>query len=113
MKKIALKVFRQPPEHLNCAQTVLYAWNEVSGDRRISLTELKPFGGGRASGGMCGALHAACLIAPDRAGDLQAAFAARLYCKELRTAKVHPCETCVVQATELLELHSAQIRSEP
>jgi hypothetical protein len=106
MKKHALKVFRKDPERLNCAQAVLYAWREVSGDTALALTELKPFGGGRAPGGLCGALHTACLVAPDRAEALKTAFAARLgslYCKELRAAKVHPCETCVAQAAELLE----------
>ncbi len=29
MKEHALKVFRQPPERLNCAQSVLHAWHEV------------------------------------------------------------------------------------
>ena len=105
MRENALKVFRQPPEQLNCAQSVLYAWREVSGDTSIALADLKPFGGGRAPGGLCGALHTACVVAPDRAEALKRAFAARLgslYCKELRAAKVHPCETCLAQAAELL-----------
>jgi hypothetical protein len=106
MKEHALKVFRQPPERLNCAQAVLHAWREVSGDTSIALTDLKPFGGGRAPDGLCGALHAACVVAPDRTGALKQNFAVRLgslYCKELRAAKVHPCETCVGQAAELLQ----------
>jgi hypothetical protein len=109
MKEHALKVFRQPPERLNCAQAVFYGWREVSGDTSIALADLKPFGGGRAPDGLCGALHAACMVAPNRAESLKSAFTARLgsiYSKELRAAKVHPCETCVVQAAELLELHS-------
>ena len=107
MKKNALSVFRKDPERLNCAQSVLYAWREVSGDTSIPLDEVKLFGGGRAPNGLCGALHTACMVAPDRAEALKTAFAERLgslYCKELRTAKVHPCETCVGQATELLEI---------
>jgi hypothetical protein len=75
MKEHALKVFRQPPERLNCAQAVLHAWREVAGDTSIALADLKPFGGGRAPDGLCGAL---------------------------RAAKVHPCETCVAHAAELL-----------
>lgn len=105
MKQHALSVFRKDPERLNCAQSVLHAWREVTGDTSLALADLKPFGGGRAPGGLCGALHAACRIAPDRAAALQQHFAARLgsvYCRELRAAKVHPCETCVAQATELL-----------
>ena len=105
MKKHALSVFRKDPERLNYAQAVLYAWREVSGDTAIALADLKPFGGGRAPDGLCGALHTACMIAPNLAEAMKQNFAARLgsiYCKELRAAKVHPCETCVVQATELL-----------
>ena len=111
MKEHALKVFRKDPERLNCAQSVLHAWHEVSTDKSIALADLKPFGGGRAPEGICGALHAACLVAPDHTEALKQNFAARLgsfYCKELRAAKVHPCETCVGQATELLELHCGQ-----
>src|ERR1035438_9365003 len=112
MKEHALKVFRLPPERLNCAQSVLYAWREISGDTSIALADLKPFGGGRAPDGLCGALHVACMVAPNQAEALKLSFAARLgslYCKELRAAKVHPCETCVGQAAELLELQIEQI----
>jgi hypothetical protein len=111
MKEHALKVFRQPPERLNCAQAVLHAWHEVSGDTTIALAELRPFGGGRAPNGLCGALHAACVVAPDQAEALKQNFASRLgslYCKELRAAKVHSCETCIGQAAELLELQIEQ-----
>ena len=106
MKEHALKVFRQPPERLNCAQAVLHAWREVSGDTSIALADLKQCGGGRAPDGICGALHAACMVAPDRVAAMKQNFAARLgslYCKELRAAKVHSCETCVVHAAELLQ----------
>jgi hypothetical protein len=106
MKEHALAVFRKDPERLNCAQSVLHAWREVSGDTTLALADLKPFGGGRAPEGLCGALHAACLIAPAKADQLKTHFAARmgsLYCKELRAAKVHPCEACVAQSAELIE----------
>jgi hypothetical protein len=111
MKKHALAVFRMPPERLNCAQSVLHAWCEVSGDKTLAPADLKHFGGGRAPEGICGALHAACLAAPYRAGALKVAFAARLGsldCKELRAAKVHPCEICVGLAAELLEVQAVR-----
>jgi hypothetical protein len=106
MKPHALAVFRKAPEHLNCAQSVLSAWQAVSGDKTLSLAGLKTCGGGHAPDGICGALHAACRIAPDQAEALKTAFIARLgsaYCQELRAAKVHSCETCVATAAELLE----------
>jgi len=105
MKDLALKVFRQPPERLNCAQSVLHAWRETFGDTTLAVADLKPFGAGRAPEGLCGALYAACLLAPNRAEELQAAFAARvgsLHCKEIRAAKQHLCAECVAHAAELL-----------
>lgn len=105
MKEVALKVFRQPPDRLNCAQSMVYAWREVFGDCAITVAELKSFGAGRSPGGLCGSLYAACLLAPDRAEELKTAFAARLdslRCKEIRAAKKHSCAECVAQAAELL-----------
>ena len=84
---------------------MLHAWREVFGDVAITVADLKPFGAGRAPEGLCGAVYAACLLAPNRAEELKAAFAARagsLYCKEIRAAKKHPCAECVAQAAELL-----------
>ncbi len=106
MKEHALKVFRQPPDRLNCAQSVLHAWREVFGESAITLADLKPAGAGRAPDGLCGAIYAACQLAPNRAEELKAAFAVRLgslYCKEIRAAKKHPCSDCVAEAAELLE----------
>ena len=105
MKEHALRVFRQPPDRLNCAQSVLHAWREVVGDTALTVAELKPAGAGRAPDGLCGAVYAACQLVPDRAEELKAAFAAgvgSLYCKEIRAAKQHPCADCVAQAAELL-----------
>jgi len=105
MKEHALKVFRQPPDRLNCAQSVLHAWHEVMGDTGLKVADLKPFGAGRAPGGLCGSLHAVCLLAPDRAEEIKAAFAARigsLYCKEVRAAEKFTCAECVAEAAELL-----------
>ena len=106
MKELALKVFRQPPDRLNCAQSVLYAWREVVGETAITVADLRPFGAGRAPEGLCGAVYAACQLAPNRAEELKAAFVARvgsLHCKEIRAAKRHPCADCVAEAAELLE----------
>ena len=105
MKEHALKVFRQPPERLNCAQSVLHAWHEVMGDTGLKVADLKPFGAGRGPGGICGSVYAVCLLAPARAEELKAAFVARigsLYCKEVRAAKKFTCAECVAEAAELL-----------
>jgi hypothetical protein len=116
VKEHALRVFRQPPERLNCAQAVIHAWCEVSGATSITPARLKAFGGGRAPGGLCGALHAACLAAPDEAEAMKSAFAARLgslYCKDLRATGDHHCAACVADAAELLELQTRPRRTKP
>jgi hypothetical protein len=108
MKELALEVFRRPPDRLNCAQSVLHAWHEVVGATGLQVADLRPFGAGRAPEGLCGAVYAACLLAPDRSEELKVAFATRLgslCCKEIRAAKVHSCAGCVEQAAELLAEH--------
>jgi hypothetical protein len=111
MKDTAISVFRRPPERLNCAQSVYYAWIKSNGGDAAKLGELKSCGGGRAPGGLCGAIYAACLVVPEKEQPLQADFESRLgskYCAELRADKKHPCEACVALAAELL---LAQARS--
>jgi hypothetical protein len=106
MKNHALHHFRRPPERLNCAQSVLHAYRRVSGDTAISVSDMKAFGGGRAPGGLCGALHAACTVAPHKAEKLKARFAATTgstECKEMRRANQFPCEVCVAEAAQLLQ----------
>jgi hypothetical protein len=101
MKIHALAVFRQPPERLNCAQAVLAGYQAVTGDCSLPLAALKPHGAGRAPEGLCGALHAACTLAPERAPQLKADFLARigaLRCQDIDA----PCPDCVGTAAELL-----------
>lgn len=102
MKTHALAVFHRPPERLNCAEAVLAAHQTVTGDHSIAVASFKPWGGGRAPDGRCGALHAACTLAPASAEKISAAFLARigaLRCREIE----HPCVECVGTAAELLE----------
>jgi hypothetical protein len=115
MKHRALSVFRQPPHRLNCAQSVLHAFQELTGQTHLPVTDFKSFGGGRAPDGLCGALHAACAVLPEKADELKTRFAARLgslYCRELRAARQHPCEVCVGHAAELLETEANISRQE-
>jgi hypothetical protein len=106
MKNRALEIFGRPPERMNCAEAVVCAYQEVSGETAIAISEMKRLGSGRAPGGLCGALHAACTIAPDKAERLKARFAeiaGSVVCKEIKRAKQHPCEFCVSEAAQLLE----------
>ena len=110
MKELALKVFRQPPDRLNCAQSVLHAWREVFGDTAITVAELKPFGAGRASDGLCGALYAACRLAPSREEELKAAFAARL--GSLTAKKYAQPRSTPVPSALLRRRHCSRARNE-
>jgi hypothetical protein len=106
MKNHAVELFRRPPERMNCAEAVLSAYQKISGDTAISISDMKRVGGGRAPDGICGALHAACIVAPDKAERLKARFAqiaGSVVCKEIRRAKQHSCEDCVAEAAQLLE----------
>lgn len=102
----AIRVFRQPPLRLNCAQAVAYAWasNEVAAE--IERDDLMGHGGGGAPAGDCGALFAACQIAARRGGDperVRTRFVDRhgsAACHELRANRV-PCADCVRTAADL------------
>ncbi len=105
MKSKALEYFLQPPARYNCAQAVLAAYREVTGDCRCTLESFQTLGGGRAPEGICGALHAACLLCPEATPSLQAAFQAQtgaLTCHALKKPDV-PCTDYVALAAELLE----------
>ncbi|HQF37502.1 MAG TPA: hypothetical protein PK322_00125 [Opitutaceae bacterium] len=106
-------VFRRPPHRLNCAQAVLDAYQTVTGHSVAPVADFKPFGGGRAAGGECGALYAACQAAPSSAAAIRAAFAARTGTTLCRELDALPCEECVALAARLLaQLHS-DVRTAP
>lgn len=112
MKDHALNMFQRPPESLNCAQAVLAAYREVTGDRSIPLDDFKPWGGGRAPDGRCGALQAACALTADHADKLCQVFAARIgatRCKEIDA----PCTECVTTAAALLNASTGLPRLDP
>lgn len=105
MKARAGELFHQPPQNLNCAQAVLAAWKEATGDPSHSVEDFRAFGGGRAPGGTCGALYAACQARPEATEALQTAFLAKfgeLGCRELK-GKAVSCRTCVEAAAEFLQ----------
>ncbi len=96
----ALSTFRQPPHMYNCAQTICAAFG-----REDLLVAMKACGGGRAPEGTCGALYGAMQVAPERAGELEAAFMAAngaTLCRQLKGENRVPCETCVRTAAALL-----------
>jgi hypothetical protein len=94
----------------NCAQSVVYAWNLKTQDSRASEEDFAGYGGGRAPGGLCGALHASCALAGAEAETIQQSFAENtggvLTCREIRMSRNLSCSECVGLAAELLEKHA-------
>lgn len=114
MKQHALAVFHRPPERLNCAQAVLAAYQAVTGRTVAPLSDFEGLGSGRAPEGECGALHAACRIAPASAPALQREFlhrAGATQCRDLKRRLRVPCTDCVALAAELLQQHTASTDS--
>lgn len=101
----ALTAYRK--ERLNCAQSVLRAFQPHPKIRDEDVLEAKHHGGGRADQGLCGALHAALKLTDDPAGrqHLRDAFiteAGSDKCREIRRAGRIPCSECVRLSARLL-----------
>lgn len=100
----ASELFSAVPHRHNCAQAV------ACGCGRDDLyNELQNCGGGRASGGVCGALYAAQLLNPAHAGEIAAEFAAQVGAVECARIKCEfgvPCKECVALAANLVEKYS-------
>lgn len=97
--------FHKEPENLNCAQSVLKAFQKEFDVSDEKIAEYKAFGGGRAEGGICGALFAAKYLLQEHEAELEEAFKTKLgyiTCKELKANKVD-CISCVACADKLVE----------
>lgn len=103
----AAATFHHPDYKHNCAQAIAYKWRRLYADPDTVVARMQACGGGRAEGGLCGALHAALQIVPaERRDKFMADFAARagsLTCAEIKRAAKTPCPRCVAIADELLE----------
>ena len=90
------------PIGYNCAQKVAYA-NQAGQEVIDGLAKM---GGGRAPGGLCGALYSALRLSSETEHErIKAEFSKRLgaeTCRELK-AKGVPCPTCIATAIELLK----------
>ncbi|MBQ6470338.1 MAG: hypothetical protein IJJ33_00005, partial [Victivallales bacterium] len=90
----AEEIFSAVPKTHNCAQAV------AAGAGRDDLVPaLAACGGGRAPNGLCGALHAALAIAPEKHHEqIKAAFASAtgaMTCREIKGATRTSCAKCV------------------
>ncbi len=90
----AASVFHQPPLRANCAQSVA-----LLAGREDLVADLAACGGGRAPGGLCGALHAALLLTPaEKRDEVIETFrqeAGATTCRELKGVVKTPCQKCV------------------
>ncbi|MDO5566909.1 MAG: redox-active protein [Planctomycetia bacterium] len=93
-RKLAKAAFHQPPAMLNCAQSVA----QLAGHDEV-LAAYQAFGGGRAEGGLCGALYAALQFIPEeqreKAKEEFAQKAGALTCREIKGTSKTPCQECV------------------
>ena len=98
-------------ERLNCAQSVLRAFQEHHKISEDVIAKARHLGGGRADEGLCGALHAALQLAGDpfTKQQLRSAFVSEAgsdKCREIRRAALIPCVECVKMAAKLLDEHN-------
>lgn len=94
-------------ERLNCAQSVLKAFNETCQVDEQRIIEAKAYGGGRAEEGLCGALYGAILLLDDQEqiSKLKEEFALTAgsqKCREIKSGSGFPCTECVRLAARLL-----------
>jgi hypothetical protein len=98
----ATEIFSEVPRTHNCAQAVAAG----TGHEELSA-ELAACGGGRAPGGMCGALYAALRVTPESAHEgIKKAFEAAVgstLCRQIKGVCHTPCEKCVETAADLAE----------
>ena len=99
----AVAFYTQKPKQYNCAQAVAKTF------QRDDLVEsLNSCGGGKAPGGLCGALYAALLLASEgQSAAVKEQFLkeiGHLECKAIRKNGQATCTDCVRRAAEILEL---------
>ena len=94
------ELFTAPGHPFNCAQAVA-----LGNGHEEQKEDLARCGGGRAPGGICGALHAALeLVPPSRRDDLLRDFEQAVgnqRCADIKRENQTPCLDCVAIATQL------------
>jgi len=95
-------------DKLNCAQSILKAFRHRKDITESEIDSARALGGGKADGGVCGALHAALLLhdGEEEKRCMRENFSARAgseQCREIRAKKMLTCVQCVELAAELLE----------
>ena len=97
--------FHKKPDNLNCAQSILKAYQEEFSISESEIEAFKAYGGGKVEGGICGALFAAeKLIEKKGLKYISEEFENRVgsvLCKCIKARK-YPCSYCVQIADELV-----------
>lgn len=96
---------------MNCAQSVLNGFKEEFNISEDKIKEFQNYSGGRAPGGLCGALYAAKTILESRNNEkkfeeLEKEFtscAGSTKCKEIRMNRCLSCSGCVEKVSEFLD----------
>ncbi len=98
----ALEIFSRIPKTHNCAQSVAAGCGLDS-----KVPDYAAMGGGRAPGGLCGALFAAMEAVPESKREaLRKEFVSAIgssLCREIKQKYGVPCSRCVETAAALLE----------
>jgi hypothetical protein len=94
-------------EKKNCAQSILAGFSDICGVPDAEIDAARAAGGGRADGGVCGALHAALRLCGENETKetLQQQFVEKAgseRCREIRRLKKLSCEGCVELAAKVL-----------
>lgn len=100
--QLAEDLFHKPPKNYNCSQSVAV----IAGEVELAET-LQPFGGGRAEGGICGALYTALRLTPEKNHEaLKTEFGelvGDLTCREIKTKAKTSCKKCVAAGAMLVD----------
>ena len=106
LRKKSEEYFHVLPEKLNCAQAILKGFQKEFDITDQEIEEFRAWGGGRAEGGMCGALFAAerllCQAGKDSVVDEFRLKAGGLLCSEIKE-KQFTCTEYVRMADELVQ----------
>lgn len=115
MKIKAASDYFHGTEGYNCAQAVLKAFQPESGMSETTIQRAQMAGGGRAQGGVCGALYAAQIILGDKQ-PITRDFIRRqgsALCSDIKVSECQ-CRKLVESAAELTTQHLDKIdKSDP
>ena len=102
----ARDTFRHPAYRHNCAQCIAMKYRSLYPGEDV-MSRFQNSAGGRAEGGLCGALYAMLTAYPERAEELKSRFAEQTHglttCRELKGVGGVACQTCVDIVDDMME----------